>query len=268
MDIESTLPLSTSRRMPLVGLGTWQLTHDTPGTVEEALRRGYRMIDTAVDYHTQAGIGEALRRSHVGRHEIYLVTKVEEHEDAYDGTIRDLAELGVEYADLMLLHRPPPSGAGQELWEGLIQAREDGLTRDIGVSNYSIAQIEELLTATGELPVVNQIEWTPWGWSAEMLDYCRDRGVVIQAYSPLTRAKRLGDSPLVGMAAEYGKTPAQLLIRWNLQLGVVPLPKANRRDHLEENLDVFDFQITEGHLAELNDLNENWSSLGLSPQYV
>jgi diketogulonate reductase-like aldo/keto reductase len=268
MDIQSTLPVHTGREMPIVGLGTWQLTRDAAGTVEHALRLGYRMIDTAEDYRTQPGIGEAMRRCDLDRREVYLVSKVEEDEDAHEGTIRDLDELGLGFADLMLIHRPPPTGAGTPLWEGLIRARDDGLTRDIGVSNYSVEQIEELVTATGELPVVNQIEWTPFGWSPEMLDYCRDRGIVVQSYSPLTRAQRLDDERLAEIAAEYRKAPAQVLIRWNLQLGVVPLPKANQHNHLDENLGVFDFEISNTHMAELNDLNNQWSSLGPSLQYV
>jgi diketogulonate reductase-like aldo/keto reductase len=257
MDIRSALPLRTDREMPVLGLGTWQLTDDTVGPVAEALRLGYRMIDTAVDYCTQPGIGEAIRVSGLGRDEIFLVTKVEENEDAYEGTVRDLRELGLGYADLMLIHRPPATGAGLALWEGLLRARDDGLTRDVGVSNYSIGQIEALVDATGEVPAVNQIEWTPFGWSPQMLAYCRGRGIVVQAYSPLTRAVRLDDSRLARIAAGYGKTSTQTLIRWNLQSGVVPLPKANQFTHLRENAQVFDFGISEAHLAELNHLNEH-----------
>lgn len=268
MNMHSTLPLHTGRSMPVIGLGTWELTDDTAGTVEEALRLGYRMIDTASDYGSQPGIGEAIRRSDVDRDEVYLVAKVEEDEDAYEATQRYLAELDQDHADLVLIHRPPPEGAGSELWRGLIRAREDGLTRDIGVSNYSTTQIDELVEATGETPVVNQIEWTPFGWSADMLDYCRARGIIIQAYSPLTRTERLDDEKLAEVAAEYGKTPAQLLLRWNLQLSVVPLPKANRKDHLVENLGVFDFEISEAHMEELKELNEHYSSLGPSLQYI
>jgi diketogulonate reductase-like aldo/keto reductase len=268
MNLQSTLPLHTGRAMPVMGLGTWQLTDDTAGTIEHALRLGYRMIDTAVDYYTQPGIGEAIGRSTLDRDGIYLVTKIEEDEDAYEGAVRNLRELGLDYVDLMLIHRPPAIGVGRELWEGLIRAREDGLTRDIGVSNYSIEQIEELVEATGEVPVVNQIEWTPFGWSSAMLDYCRERGIIVQAYSPLTRAKRLDEERLAEIAAEYGKTSAQLLIRWNVQLGTAPIPKANRHSHLEENLDIFDLEISDAHIAEVNDLNEEWSSLGLSLAYV
>jgi 2,5-diketo-D-gluconate reductase A len=268
MSIESTVHMSSGHEMPVIGLGTWQLTQDTVGTVEEALRLGYPMIDTAVDYGTQPDIGEAIRRDGIRQEDLYLVTKVEEDEDAYDATVRNLDELTLDYVDLMLIHRPPDDGAGLELWEGLIQAKEEGLARDIGVSNYSVGQIEDLIDATGEVPTVNQIEWTPFGWSHEMLDYCHDQGIIIQAYSPLTRAKRLDDERLTGIAADYGKTVAQLLLRWNLQQGVVPLPKANRKEHLAENIAVFDFEISDEHLAELNELNENWSSLSRAPLYL
>jgi 2,5-diketo-D-gluconate reductase A len=129
-------------------------------------------------------------------------------------------------------------------------------------------QIGELIHATGEVPAVNQIEWSPFGCSADMLDYCRERHIVIQAYSPLTRGERLNDLMLGKLAAEYGKTSAQLVIRWNLQLGVVPLPKASTPDHLEENLRVFDFELSDEDMTKLNDLNEQWSSLGRTLQYI
>jgi diketogulonate reductase-like aldo/keto reductase len=265
MNIDSIVTLHTGRTMPVLGLGTWQLRNDTAGTIEEALRLGYRQIDTSGDYGTQPGVGEALRRTDVDRDEIYLVTKVEEDEDAYDATRRNLDELGQEYADLMLIHRPPRTGAGVDLWEGLIRARDEGWTRDIGVSNYSAEQIEELMRATGETPAVNQIEWTPFGWSRELLDWSMERGIVIQAYSPLTRGRRLDDERLTAVAERHGKTSAQVLLRWNLQLGTVPLPKANRRDHLIEDLDVVDFELAGAEMDELNRLNQLVSSLGALP---
>lgn len=268
MDRRSTVPLHTGRQMPMLGLGTWELTRDTAGSVEHALQRGYRMIDTAVDYGSQPGIGEALARTDVPREEIFLVAKVEEDDDAYEATRRYLGEMRQDYADLMLIHRPPPRGVGEELWEGLARAREDGLTRDIGISNYSIEQTERLIEATGVVPVVNQIEWTPFGWSPDMLAYCRDRQIVIQAYSPLTRAERLGDERLARLAARYDATPAQLLLGWALHKGTPPLPKANRKDHQEENLGAFDLQIREEDMETLDGLNEHWSALGPSLQYL
>lgn len=268
MDTYTDVPLHTGRRMPLLGLGTWMLNRDTAGTIDEALRLGYRMIDTSGDYGTQPGVGEGIRRSALPREQIYLVTKVEENEDSYAATRRNLDELGLEFADLMLIHRPPPRGVGEALWQGLIRARDEGLARDIGVSNYSVEKLTRLANASGELPAVNQIEWTPFGWSREMLDFCRQQAIVIQAYSPLTRAQRLDDEPLREVARRYDKTTAQLLLRWNLQRGVVALPKANRSEHLRENLDIFDFEIVPDDMDALDELDRHSSSMGERIQYA
>lgn len=265
MNTNSTVQLRTGRGMPVLGLGTWLLNDDTAGSVEEALRLGYRLIDTSGDYGTQPGVGEALRRTDVPRDEICLVTKVEEDEDAYQATRRNLGELDQESVDLMLIHRPPRTGAGEELWEGLIRARDEGLARDIGVSNYSTDQMQSLIGATGETPAVNQIEWSPFGWSPDMLEWCRERGIVIQAYSPLTRGRRLDDERLTAVAGAISRTPAQVLLRWNIEMGVVPLPKANRRDHQTENLATIEVELSDADAEELGSLNEQASSLGSLP---
>ena len=194
-------PLHTGNMMPALGLGTWQLTRDTAGTISAALKLGYRMVDTSGDYGTQPGVGEAFARSGAERSDFYLVTKIEETDDAYEATRRNLRELQLDYADLMLIHRPPRTGAGEDLWRGLIRAKEEGLTKDIGVSNYSAEFIDALIDATDEMPTVNQIEWSPFGRSDSMLWYAKEKGIVIQAYSPLTRAQRLGD----GVIAEIAK---------------------------------------------------------------
>jgi 2,5-diketo-D-gluconate reductase A len=268
VNTESTVRLRTGHQMPVMGLGTWELTHDTSTMVEHALEIGYRMIDTSGDYGTQRGVGNAMRNSGLPRERMYLVTKVEEHENAYAATRSRLGELGLDRADLMLIHRPPTDGAGEELWDGLLRARDEGLTRDIGVSNYSVSQIERLIEASGETPAVNQIEWSPFGHDARMRDFCRQHQVVIQAYSPLTRAERLDDERLNDVAREVGRTPAQVLLRWNLQRGSVPLPKANLREHQAENLGVFDFELSADQLDRLDALNEDWSALGGRISYV
>lgn len=266
MDATSTVILRTGSRMPVMGLGTWQLTHDTAGTVATALQLGYRLIDTSGDYGTQPGIGEGIRRSGIEREQIYLQTKIEDTDkDAYEAVQYNLEELGQDYADLILIHRPPRSGAGVELWDQLIRAKMDALTRDIGVSNYSIEQIQELIDTTGEVPAVNQIEWSPFGHSEDMLAFCKQEGIIIQAYSPLTRTERLYDATIVDLAKMYGKTPAQILLRWCLQLGTVPLPKANKEEHLRENLDIFDFELAADDMAKLNGLNEEYSTFGTLP---
>ncbi len=268
MDTWSTVQLRTGRTMPVIALGTWQLTQDTAGAIEAALRNGYRMIDTSGDYGTQPGIGQGLQQSGIAREDVYIITKVEETDDAYEASKKNLQELQTDYADLILIHRPPADGIGEALWQGLKKAKKDGLARDIGVSNYSIRQIEGLIDATGEIPVVNQIEWSPFGYSPEMFVYCRQNGIVIQAYSPLTRGKRLDDWKLLNIASKYAATPAQLLLRWNLQNGTVPLPKANHTAHQAENLAVFDFEIDDEDMDILADLNEQYSALGPKPQYI
>lgn len=268
MDASSTVSLNSGRSMPVLGLGTWELTEDTAGSVLHALEIGYRMIDTAVDYGSQAGIGEALQRTDVRRDRIFLVAKVEEDDDGFDATRRYLDEMRQEYADLVLIHRPPAEGVGERIWEGLQRAREEGLARNLGVSNYSTEQIDRLAEATGETPAVNQIEWTPFGWSPEMLEACRERDIVIQAYSPLTRAQRLDDSRLRTVAERVGATPAQVLLRWDLEKGVVPLPKANQRYHMEENLGAFDIDLPEAQVDALEDMNEGYSALGHKLQYL
>jgi 2,5-diketo-D-gluconate reductase A len=262
---QSRLRLPPGNAMPLMGLGTWELTRDTAGTIVRAFGLGYALIDTACDYGSQAGIGEALRGPAVRRDAVYLVAKIEETDDPVPATRRYLAELGVEYADLVLLHRPPHDGIGEALWRGLMEVRRERLARHIGVSNYSADQLRELAGRTGEMPAVNQIEWSPFGHSRRMLDFCRAHHIVLQAYSPLTRGERLGDERLLQIAQGCGRTPAQVLVRWNLQHGTVPLPKANQLAHLRENIDVFGFTIPAAEMARLDELNEHWSALGGLP---
>lgn len=267
MDKNSNIKLRTSREMPVIGLGTWQLHNNTADAVKNALDLGYRMIDTSGDYGTQPGIAKGLNLSRKSRKDYYIVTKIENYEDAYESAKKNVKELKIEYADLVLVHWPPSSGAGIDLWKGLIKARDECLTVDIGVSNYSVELMEELERQTSELPCVNQIDWTPFGYSQKMLDYCRDKEIVIQSYSPLTHKNKLGDATLGKLAKRHNKTPAQILIRWNLQLGTVPLPKASSIEHQKENIDVFDFELSEEDMDVLNELNEQYASVSSSLNY-
>ena len=260
---DSTRKLRSGRQMPVLGLGTWQLKPDTRSSVQHAIHTGFRMIDTSGDYGTQRDVGEAIRG--VDRAAVFVVTKVEEDEDAYDAARRNVEELQLDHVDLVLLHRPPERGVGVKLWKGLMRARREGVTREIGVSNYSAEQIEKLTSSTGEAPAVNQVEWTPFGHSDRMLGFCRNNGIQLQAYSPLTRGQRLDEPHLKTIAWRHDKTPAQVLIRWNLQLGVVPLPKARLEAHQREDFDVFDFDLSEHEMSELGSLNERYSSLGKLP---
>jgi diketogulonate reductase-like aldo/keto reductase len=254
--------LPSGSRMPLMGLGTWELTFHTVETLCNALELGFRMIDTAPDYHTQRGIGDAVRACGFERGNVFVITKVDPAEDTYAALGKCLTQMRLDYVDLALIHEHPEPGGGEQAWQGLRRAKRQGLVRDIGVSSHSIDAIEELVYRSGEMPAINQVEWTPFGHSPRMLDFCRENEIMIQAWSPLTHGRRLGDDKLGPMAARYGKTPAQLVLRWNLQLGVVPLPKANHVQHQRENLNVFDFQILPQDMARLNALNEHYSAQG------
>jgi 2,5-diketo-D-gluconate reductase A len=257
---ESCHVLPSGNRMPLLGLGTRELNFHTVDTVCSALELGFRMLDTSPEFHTQRGIGDAIRACGFERHDIYVITKVEPHEDSYAAIHRNLSQLKLQYVDLALVRGIAGQDVGDMAWHGLRRAKRDGLVHDIGVCSFAIDSVEELVYRSGEMPAVNQLEWSPFGHSPGMLDFCRDNGIVIQAWSPLTGALRLNDDKVGHMAARYGKTPAQLLIRWNLQLGVVPLPKANHVQHLRENLNVFDFEITAPDMAKLGALNVHYSA--------
>ena len=258
---ESTLSLRNGARMPVLGMGTWMLTSHTAEAVQHGFELGYRMVDTSADYHTQSGIGRAMLRSDVPREALFVSMKVEENEDGYEATLKNLKELKLAYADLVLIHRAPKTSVGEKVWRGLMQARDEGLTRNIGVCSYKIAQIQALADQTGEWPAVHQIEWSPFGHSLDMLNFCRAHDIVVQAYSPLTRGKRLKDERLAGIAMKYGKTPAQVILRWDLQHGVAPLPKAYREDHQRQNIALFDFELDPQDMAALDGLNERFSAL-------
>lgn len=238
--------------MPALGLGTWQLDRAAEA-VEDALEIGYRMIDTSGDYGTQPAVGEGVASSSLPREEIFLVTKVEEYEDAYESSRSNLEELGTDRVDLMLIHRPPPSGAGEELWEGLLRARRDGLTREAGVSNYSTEQVERL-AESGERPVVNQVRWSPFDHDPELLEDARRTGVVLQAYSPLKWGGADGGA-LAEIGRRHGKTPSQVTLRWCVQLGVVPIAKAGSAEHRRENVDIFDFELDDAEMSAIGKLN-------------
>ena len=258
---DSGIVLRSGNEMPVLGLGTWMLTTHTTESVQHALELGYRMIDTSADYHTQGGIGRALRRHGAPRESLFIVMKVETDEDGYDATRRNLEELTLAYADLVLIHEAPERGVAEGVWRGLIRARDQGLVRDIGVCSYTLEELEELAAKTGEMPAVHQIEWSPFGHSLDMLKFCRAHDIAVQAYSPLTRGKRLRDAALGEIAAKHGKSPAQVILRWDLQLGVAPIPKAYREDHQRANIDVFDFVLDDIDMQTLGAFNEHFSAL-------
>ena len=242
--------------MPVLGLGTWQAQGDECyQAVRAALALGYRHLDTATMYGNEDQVGRAVRDSGVPRERVFVTTKLPPERAGKERQTleQSLRLLGVEYLDLWLIHWPP-RGSGAATWAEFGKARAGGLVRDIGVSNYSPRQIDELTAATGETPVVNQIPWSPWEYDARLLAEHEQRGVVVEGYSPFKRS-RLRDSTLAGIAAAHEVTPAQVILRWHVQHDVVVIPKSARPERLAANLDIFDVELSAQEMAAIDDLS-------------
>jgi diketogulonate reductase-like aldo/keto reductase len=253
--VNDTVTLRGGARMPLLGFGTWQLRGRAAYEATlHALRAGYRHIDTATMYANEAEVGRALTDSGVPRDEVFLTTKLlpQQAGRAEEALDTSLAALGVARVDLWLIHSPPARDL-PGVWTRLRAARDRGLTREIGVSNYSIAQIDEITSASGEAPAVNQIPWSPWQHSADRLAEHRERGVVLEGYSPFKRSD-LRSPVLADIASAHGRTPAQVVLRWHLQHGIVVIPKSATPERIDENLDVYGFALTGDELATLDSL--------------
>lgn len=252
-----TVTLPGDVAMPLLGFGTWQAGGDDAyRSVRTALDVGYRHVDTATAYGNEKQVGRALADSGVDRGEVFVTTKLPpDHADRAGETLRrSLAALDTEYMDLWLIHWPPGGEARPDVWRELLSAREAGLARAVGVSNYSTPQLDELIGATGVAPAVNQIKWAPALYDPERLAQVRDRGVVLEGYSPF-RATDLSAGPLVAAAEAHGVTPAQVVVRWHLQHGIVVIPKSVTPERIAANADVFGFTLTDDEMAAVDGLS-------------
>lgn len=242
--------------MPLVGFGTWQVNGRRGyQTLRQALTAGYRHLDTATMYRNEAEVGRAVRDSGLPREDVFVTTKLppERAGRERDTLAASLRALGLGYVDLWLIHWPPGGRAAPQTWRELLAARDDGLARAVGVSNYSTSQIDELIAATGEAPQVNQIPWSPSRFDARVLAQSRARGVVVEGYSPFKRTN-LAHPVLVEVAAAHGVTPAQVVLRWHVEHGVVVIPKSSTPERIASNLDVFGFALTEAEVARIDAL--------------
>lgn len=249
-------PLPSGHAIPLLGFGTWQLRGgDATRATASALDAGYRHIDTATVYRNEPEIGTALGSSGLDRGDVFVTTKLPpDRGGAERDTLGEsLEQLGTDYVDLWLIHWPPDRGAGVEMWEALARARADGLARDIGVSNYSLGQIDELTSATGVTPAVNQIEWSPLRFDQAQLDGHRERGVVLEGYSAL-RGGTLEHPVVVEIAERLGRTPAQVIIRWHLEHEIVVIPKSRAPERVVSNADVDGFQLSAEDASALDAL--------------
>lgn len=251
-----TRKLADGNEIPLLALGVWQVPDgpECERAVREALEAGYRHIDTAQAYGNEASVGRALRASGVQRDEVFLTTKFyPERKDPEAEAERSLERLGVDQVDLYIVHWP--AGGPTWAWPGMQRAHQRGLARSIGVSNFSVAELDRLLPTADTPPVINQVQFSPFEFRRRLLDACEERGVALEAYSPLGTGRHLGDRTVGEIAERIGRTPAQVLLRWCLQRDVVVLPKSTHRERIVENADVFDFTLSAQDMAALDALD-------------
>jgi 2,5-diketo-D-gluconate reductase A len=242
--------------MPLLGLGTWEARGKTAeAAVARALEVGYRHIDTAHAYRNEAEVGRALAASGVPREEVFVTTKMWPDRSGRERqTIeQSLEALGLDRVDLWLIHWPPAGQARPDVWERFLEVQADGLARAVGVSNYSVAQLDELDQATGRLPAANQIEWSPALHDPETLAEHRRRRVQLEGYSPL-KTVDLRNLRIAQIAEAHGVTPAQVVIRWHIEHEVVVIPKSTNAERIAENADVFGFSLTDDEVTALDEL--------------
>ena len=248
--------LADGVHMPLVGLGTWMLRGSQGRqAVEWALEAGYRHLDTATMYGNESEVGGALAASGVPRSEVFVTTKLPPERVGRElATLEEsLTALGLDHVDLWLLHWPVSGDTAIETWRAFAKAREAGLATAIGVSNHSVDEIDRLIEATGVQPQVNQVKWSPFLFDRPTLDAMRERGVAVEGYSPF-KAGRLDHPVIAEIAERHSKTPAQVVVRWHIDHGVVVIPKSGRRERIIANADVFDFALDPGDLTALDSL--------------
>lgn len=256
---EKDVKLRSGATMPIIGLGTWESRDgEAYDAVRAALDVGYRHIDTATNYGNEEQVGRAVADSDVDREQVFLTTKLPPADADRPREVleQSLRALGTDHVDLWLIHWPPADGASPDTWQQLLAAREDGLATDVGVSNYSPAQVDELLRETGEAPAVNQVKWSIPLHDADRLAHSRDRGVVLEGYSPFKEAS-LHDDTLVSIADAHGVTPTQVVLRWHVQHGIVVIPKSVRRERIAANFDIFGFDLDEDQMDRLDALGES-----------
>lgn len=249
--------LGDGNEIPLLGFGVWQVREgrECEDAVRGALQAGYRHIDTAQAYGNEESVGRALRDSGVPREDVFITTKFyPRRKDPEAEAQRSLQRLGVDFVDLYIIHWP--QGTPTWAWDGMQRAHQRRYARSIGVSNYSVAELDELLAVADIPPTVNQVQFSPFEYRRRLLDACEERQVAVEAYSPLGTGRHLRDRRVGEIAARVGRTPAQVLLRWCLQRKLVVLPKSTHRQRIEENAQVFDFTLSDENMAALDALDQ------------
>lgn len=258
--------LNNGVQMPWLGLGVWQTKdgEEVIGAVKAAVASGYRAIDTASAYGNERGVGQAIRECGVPREELFITTKLWNRDQGYESALKAFETsrklLGLEYIDLYLIHWVKPL-TYRDSWKALVKLHNDGRVRAIGVSNHRPRHIDQLIEDTGVVPAVNQVERHPIHTQYPLLDYCKQKDIKVTAYSPLMRGQL--DHPLFArLSRKYGKTPAQIILRWDIQCGVIVIPKSVHPARIEENSKIFDFTLSDEDMAAINALNQDHFLVG------
>ncbi|GGD11201.1 glyoxal reductase [Pontibacillus salipaludis] len=260
--LQDTIKLNNGVDMPRLGLGVFKVEdgQEVINSVKWALEHGYRSIDTAAAYKNEEGVGQALKDSGLNRDEIFVTSKLWNSDQGYEETLQafeaSLEKLGLEYLDLYLIHWPV-EGKYKESWKAMEKLYHDGKIRAIGVSNFHPHHLDDLLKDAEVTPVINQVELHPKLAQQEVRDYCEKHDIVVEAWSPLMQGQILEEPVIQELAEKYNKTAAQIVIRWDLQIGIVTIPKSTKQHRIQENADVFDFELTDEEVVKITQLNEN-----------
>jgi 2,5-diketo-D-gluconate reductase A len=255
-----TRELNDGNTIPLLGLGTYKLRgRDGAAAVTAGIESGYRLLDTALNYGNEKEVGEGIRGASVARDELMVTTKLPGRHHGYEETLASFEEsranLGLDYVDLYIIHWPLPRvDKYVDSWRALIALRDSGLVRSIGVSNFGPDHLARLIAETGVVPAVNQVELHPQFPQAQLRQLHADLGIVTESWSPLAKHRLLDEPVVTRAAAKYDKTPTQVVLRWHVQLGAVPIPKSGDPQRQRENLDVFDFELTDAEVVEITSL--------------
>ncbi|WP_419885428.1 aldo/keto reductase [Paenibacillus sp. B-A-8] len=264
--LQDTTALHNGVNMPWLGLGVFQVEEGSEliQAIKSAIAHGYRSIDTAAIYQNETGVGqaikEALQDNNLSREDLFVTSKVWTADMGYEETIAayetSLAKLGLEYLDLYLIHWPV-KGKYKETWRALETLYKEGRVKAIGVSNFQIHHLEDVMKDAEIKPMVNQVELHPYLSQQALLSFCKEQGIQLEAWSPLMQGQLLDQPVLKQIAAKYGKSVAQVIIRWDLQRGIITIPKSTKEHRIIENVDVFDFQLTEEDMTLINSLNQD-----------
>jgi diketogulonate reductase-like aldo/keto reductase len=274
MASHTVFDLNDGNKMPRLGFGLWQVPDEqAPDVVHQAIRTGYRLIDTAAGYGNEEGVGEGISAAGVARTDLFVTTKLASQDHGYDEALKafdkSLERLGLAYVDLYLIHWPRPwENRYVETWRAFQQIKQEGRAQSIGVSNFTQAHIQRLIDETGVVPAVNQIELHPRFQQKDMRQFHDQLGIVTQSWSPLGRGHLQDNEAITSLASKYGKSWAQIVIRWHLDSNLSVIPKSVTPERIRQNFDVSDFQLTPEDVARINELHLDEGRVGAHPEDI